>query len=73
MNDVKKALAEGRVRILILTSSCSPLSLSPYQMKEMFGAGTACIVCPISEILYLNEVRKQLLYIHVPYNDDCSF
>ena len=28
------------------------------QLKEMFGAGTACVVCPVNRILYAGEVRK---------------
>ena len=26
-------------------------------MKEMFGAGTACVVCPVDRILYMDKVR----------------
>ncbi|MCG8623113.1 MAG: hypothetical protein MJE68_14105 [Proteobacteria bacterium] len=26
------------------------------QLKEIFGAGTACVVCPVNRILYLDEV-----------------
>ena len=26
------------------------------QVKEMFGSGTACVVCPVEKILYLDEV-----------------
>ncbi|XP_065909960.1 branched-chain-amino-acid aminotransferase, cytosolic-like [Dysidea avara] len=37
MNDVKKALKEGR-------------------LKEMFGAGTACVVCPVKSINFLDEM-----------------
>ena len=33
---------------------------SHQQLKEVFGAGTACVVCPVNRILYLDEV----CYIH---------
>ena len=26
------------------------------QLKEIFGAGTACVVAPVDRILYLDEV-----------------
>ena len=32
-------------------------SFTPHpQLKEIFGAGTACVVCPVNRILYLDEV-----------------
>jgi len=32
------------------------LSLSSsLQLKEMFGSGTACVVCPVNRILFLKE------------------
>ena len=27
------------------------------QLKEVFGAGTACVVSPVNRILFLDEVR----------------
>lgn len=30
-------------------------------MKEMFGTGTACVVTPISRILYIDKVAGKLL------------
>lgn len=27
------------------------------RVREMFGSGTACVVCPVSNILYKGEVR----------------
>ena len=27
------------------------------QLKEIFGAGTACVVCPVDRILFLKEVH----------------
>ena len=36
-----------------------PISLwSTLQVKEIFGAGTACVVCPVNRILYEGQVRK---------------
>ena len=36
-----------------------PISLwSSLQVKEVFGAGTACVVCPVNRILYEGQVRK---------------
>lgn len=29
-------------------------------MKELFGAGTACVVCPINKILFNGEVNETL-------------
>ena len=31
-------------------------------MKEMFGSGTACVISPVSDILYLEEVSYPLHY-----------
>ena len=28
------------------------------RVREMFGSGTACVVCPVSTILYKGEVRQ---------------
>ena len=36
------------------------------QLKEIFGSGTACVVCPVDRILYLEEVNYQyctILYL----------
>ena len=30
------------------------------QLKEIFGAGTACVVCPVNRILYLDEVGMMI-------------
>ena len=32
------------------------------QLKEVFGAGTACVVCPVNRILYLDEVHVHVCY-----------
>lgn len=40
-----------------ITMSDLTAALEENRVKEMFGAGTACIVCPISKILYKGKVR----------------
>ena len=36
------------------------------QLKEVFGAGTACVVCPVNRILYLDEVYQHvIIHVHV--------
>ena len=32
-----------------------PVACVCYQVKEVFGSGTACIVCPVEKIMYLGE------------------
>ena len=34
------------------------------QLKEIFGAGTACVVCPVNRILYLDEVHVHFQQCH---------
>ncbi len=34
------------------------------QLKEIFGAGTACVVCPVNKILFLDQVET---YAFEPY------
>jgi len=41
-----------------ITMSDLTAALEDNRVNEMFGAGTACVVCPISKILYKGEVRK---------------
>jgi hypothetical protein len=31
------------------------------RVREMFGSGTACVVCPVSDILYKGQVRPAAL------------
>jgi branched-chain amino acid aminotransferase len=33
-------------------------AVSEGRMKELFGAGTACVVCPIDKILHIDEVSE---------------
>ncbi|XP_028408900.1 branched-chain-amino-acid aminotransferase, cytosolic-like isoform X3 [Dendronephthya gigantea] len=35
-------------------------ALKEERVKEVFGAGTACVICPVKDILYKNEV------LHIP-------
>ena len=43
------------------------------QLREMFGAGTACVVCPVKSIDFLDEVSDDLyqgtVYCAVIIND----
>ena len=46
------------------SGTCSvPITLSLHlhiivmQLKEIFGAGTACVVCPVDRILFKKEVH----------------
>lgn len=48
---------EFKVSERYVTMSDLIAALKENRVKEMFGAGTACVVCPISTILYLGEVR----------------
>lgn len=41
-----------------ITMSDLTSALEENRVKEMFGAGTACVVCPISKILYKGKVRN---------------
>ena len=36
-------------------------ALEQQRVKEMFGSGTACMICPLSQIVYKGEVRDTLL------------
>lgn len=37
-------------------------ALEENRVKEMFGSGTACVVCPVASILYKGQVRQMVLY-----------
>lgn len=41
-------------RYLTMSQLCS--ALKQQRVKEMFGSGTACMICPIGHIVYLGEV-----------------
>lgn len=38
-------------------------ALEGSRVKEMFGSGTACVVCPVSDILYNGQVRQTVVYV----------
>ncbi|XP_031614398.1 branched-chain-amino-acid aminotransferase, cytosolic [Oreochromis aureus] len=51
-------------RYLTMSQLCS--ALKQQQVKEMFGSGTACMICPIGHIVYLGE------NLHIPCRDKQS-
>uniref|UniRef100_A0A4X2LA68 Branched-chain-amino-acid aminotransferase n=1 Tax=Vombatus ursinus TaxID=29139 RepID=A0A4X2LA68_VOMUR len=51
---------EFKVTERYLTMNDLIIALKENRVKEMFGSGTACVVCPVSDILYKDE------NIHVP-------
>lgn len=53
---------EFKVSERYITMSDLTAALEENRVKEMFGAGTACVVCPISKILYKGKVRKCLSF-----------
>lgn len=42
-------------RYLTMDQLCS--ALEQQRVKEMFGSGTACMICHLSQIVYKGEVR----------------
>uniref|UniRef100_A0A7M4F0B5 Branched-chain-amino-acid aminotransferase n=2 Tax=Crocodylus porosus TaxID=8502 RepID=A0A7M4F0B5_CROPO len=58
--DLARLWGEFKVSERYITMSDLTTALEENRVKEMFGAGTACIVCPISKILYKNE------NLHIP-------
>nr|XP_020669437.1 branched-chain-amino-acid aminotransferase, cytosolic isoform X1 [Pogona vitticeps] len=58
--DLARMWGEFKVSERYITMSELKTALKENRMKEMFGAGTACVVCPISTILYLGE------NLHIP-------
>lgn len=53
---------EFKVSERYITMSDLTAALEENRVKEMFGAGTACVVCPISKILYKGKVRKSVSF-----------
>uniref|UniRef100_A0A3Q4HWR9 Branched-chain-amino-acid aminotransferase n=1 Tax=Neolamprologus brichardi TaxID=32507 RepID=A0A3Q4HWR9_NEOBR len=51
-------------RYLTMSQLCS--ALKQQRVKEMFGSGTACMICPIGHIVYLGE------NLHIPCRDKHS-
>ncbi|XP_033017564.1 branched-chain-amino-acid aminotransferase, cytosolic isoform X2 [Lacerta agilis] len=58
--DLASKWGEFKVSERYVTMSDLIAALKENRVKEMFGAGTACVVCPISTILYLGE------NLHIP-------
>lgn len=46
-----------------LTMDDLTTALEGNRVKEMFGSGTAGIVCPVSGVLYKGQVRQKILYV----------
>ncbi|KAM8820563.1 branched-chain-amino-acid aminotransferase, cytosolic isoform 2-T2 [Eudromia elegans] len=51
---------EFKVSERYITMSDLTTALEENRVKEMFGAGTACVVCPVSKILYKGK------HLHIP-------
>ncbi|XP_074019690.1 branched-chain-amino-acid aminotransferase, cytosolic isoform X5 [Numenius arquata] len=58
--DLAQNWGEFKVSERYITMSDLIAALEENRVKEMFGAGTACIVCPISKILYKGK------HLHIP-------
>ncbi|XP_051817268.1 branched-chain-amino-acid aminotransferase, cytosolic isoform X2 [Antechinus flavipes] len=58
--DLARKWDEFKVTERYLTMNDLIIGLKENRVKEMFGCGTACIVCPVSDVLYKGE------NIHVP-------
>uniref|UniRef100_A0A8C6VQ64 Branched-chain-amino-acid aminotransferase n=1 Tax=Naja naja TaxID=35670 RepID=A0A8C6VQ64_NAJNA len=56
--DLARKWGEFKVSERYITMSDLTTALKEKRVKEMFGAGTACVVCPVSTILYLGENKK---------------
>lgn len=56
-------------RYLTMDQLCS--ALEQQRVKEMFGSGTACTICHLSEIMYKEEVKHTRQHLlpnpHLPY------
>ncbi|XP_078530224.1 branched-chain-amino-acid aminotransferase, cytosolic isoform X1 [Lissotriton helveticus] len=53
--DLAHKWGEFKVSERYLTMSDLLTALKEKRVKEMFGSGTACVVCPVSKILYKDE------------------
>uniref|UniRef100_A0A8C0BMH2 Branched-chain-amino-acid aminotransferase n=1 Tax=Buteo japonicus TaxID=224669 RepID=A0A8C0BMH2_9AVES len=58
--DLARNWEEFKVSERYITMSDLTAALEENRVKEMFGAGTACVVCPISKILYKGK------HLHIP-------
>lgn len=50
---------EFKVTERYLTMSQLCCALKQQRVKELFGSGTACMICPIEDIVYQGEVRQR--------------
>ncbi|XP_028914582.1 branched-chain-amino-acid aminotransferase, cytosolic isoform X1 [Ornithorhynchus anatinus] len=62
--DLARRWGEFKVSERYLTMNDLIVALERNRVKEMFGCGTACIVCPVSEILYRGQT------LHIPTMDN---
>ncbi|XP_075066864.1 branched-chain-amino-acid aminotransferase, cytosolic isoform X2 [Mixophyes fleayi] len=58
--DLARQWGEFKVSERYMTMSDLVKALKEDRVKEMFGAGTACVVCPVGNVLYKNE------NLHIP-------
>ncbi|KAM5263637.1 branched-chain-amino-acid aminotransferase, cytosolic [Ctenodactylus gundi] len=58
--DLTQEWGEFKVSERYLTMGALVAALEGGRVKEMFGSGTACVVCPVSDILYKDEM------LHIP-------
>ncbi|XP_063785436.1 branched-chain-amino-acid aminotransferase, cytosolic isoform X2 [Pseudophryne corroboree] len=58
--DLAREWGECKVSERYLTMRDLVTALKEERVKEMFGAGTACVVCPVGKVLYKNE------NLHIP-------
>ncbi|XP_053575057.1 branched-chain-amino-acid aminotransferase, cytosolic [Bombina bombina] len=54
--DLARKWGEFKVSERYLTMTDLITALKEARVKEMFGSGTACVVCPVSKIRYKNEI-----------------
>ncbi|XP_066120891.1 branched-chain-amino-acid aminotransferase, cytosolic isoform X1 [Saccopteryx bilineata] len=64
--DLARKWGEFKVSERYLTMGDLATALEQDRVKEMFGSGTACIVCAVSDILYKGET------LHIPFSENGS-
>uniref|UniRef100_A0A3B4F995 Branched-chain-amino-acid aminotransferase n=1 Tax=Pundamilia nyererei TaxID=303518 RepID=A0A3B4F995_9CICH len=64
--ELTRKWGEFKVTERYLTMSQLCCALKQQRVKEMFGSGTACMICPIGHIVYLGE------NLHIPCRDKQS-
>ncbi|XP_041833771.1 branched-chain-amino-acid aminotransferase, cytosolic [Melanotaenia boesemani] len=62
--ELTRKWVEFKVTERYLTMGQFCLALEQQRIKEMFGSGTACMICPIGNIVYQGES------LHIPCQDD---